>query len=396
MARERGRRGAESKSSLTRTLGRTTAMLLTAAMIIGTGLFAALGETADKAGSGLLLAILLSGLVALATGLSAASCGINYPDEGGGFTWSRKFGYPTLGFVAGCAYLGKGIVSTVVIALAFAAYTAQMAEGLPPYLTHVIAGAAVLLVTAVNFLGVDLNAKMLIGTLIVQLGLLGGCVGFAIPEVQVAHLAPVMGPGVLDVLAGAAIFFWSWDGFMRMAIMASEVKEPRRTIPFAVVGGIVVAAVVFLAVAAVALGVLGADAMRGGDTPNDTPLLTAGALAIGRWGMWVVLTAAWLDTFTEAWGDLLVVTRVALAMGKEHELPVWLGVIHPRFRTPHHAVMALGLVCTALALFANLRSVLAVANVFTLVWYSIVLCDALMPPNDKRFVWPVISWLGLP
>jgi len=318
---------AEPKSSLRRTLDRTTAMLLTAAMIIGTGLFAALGETADKAGSGLLLAILLSGLVALATGLSAASCGINYPDEGGGFTWSRKFGYPTLGFVAGCAYLGKGIVSTVVTALAFAAYTAQMAEGLPPYLIHVIASAAVLLVTAVNLLGVELNAKMLIGTLIVQLVLLGVFVGFAIPEVQVAHLAPVLGPGVLDVLAGAAIFFWSWDGFMRMAIMASEVKEPRRTIPFAVVGGIVVAAVVFLAVAAVALGVLGADAMRGGDTPNDTPLLTAGALAIGRWGMWVVLTAVWLDTFTEAWGDLLVVTRVALAMGKEHELPAWLGVI---------------------------------------------------------------------
>src|SRR5437870_1021994 len=158
----------EPTSSSRRVLGRTTAMLLTAAMIIGTGLFAALGETAEKAGSGLLLAILLSGLVAMATGVSAASCGANYPDEGGGFTWSRKFGYPTLGFVAGCSYLGKGIVSTVVIALAFAAYTAQMADDLPLYLTHVIAGAAVLLVTAVNFLGVDLNAKMLIGTLAVQ------------------------------------------------------------------------------------------------------------------------------------------------------------------------------------------------------------------------------------
>ena len=96
-----------------RVLGRTTATLLTAAMIIGTGLFAALGSTAEKAGSGLLLAIALSGAVALATGLSAASVGINFPEEGGGFTWSRKFGYHTLGFTAGCAYLGKGIVSTV-------------------------------------------------------------------------------------------------------------------------------------------------------------------------------------------------------------------------------------------------------------------------------------------
>src|SRR5437868_6777273 len=148
-----------------RVLGRMTAMLLTAAMIIGTGLLAALGETAEKSGTGLLLAIILSGLVALATGLSAASCGINYPEEGGGFNWSRKFGYPTLGFVAGCAYLGKGIVSTVVIALAFATYTAQMAQGLPSYGMHAVSSAAILLVTAVNFLGIELNAKVLIVTL---------------------------------------------------------------------------------------------------------------------------------------------------------------------------------------------------------------------------------------
>src|SRR5438105_6182215 len=104
-------KGAEAKPSLRRALGRTTAMLLTAAMIIGTGLFAALGETAEKAGTGILIAIPLSGLVALATGLSASSVGVRYPEEGGAFLWSRRFGHPTLGFVAGCSYLGKGIVS---------------------------------------------------------------------------------------------------------------------------------------------------------------------------------------------------------------------------------------------------------------------------------------------
>ena len=250
------RKEVQSGKSLRRALGRTSATFLTAAMIIGTGLFAALGATTEKAGSGLLLAMIFSGLVALTTGLSAASVGIHFPEEGGGFTWSRKFGYPTLGFVAGCAYLGKGIVSTVVIALAFATYTAQMANGLPSYGMHAVASAAVLLVTAVNFLGIELNAKVLIVTLFVELALLGVFVGFAIPSSQAAHLTPLLGPGVLDVLGGAAIFFWSWDGFMRMAIMASEVKEPRRTIPFAVIGGIVIAAIVFLAVGAATLGVL--------------------------------------------------------------------------------------------------------------------------------------------
>src|SRR5207244_7199071 len=181
----------------------------------------------------------------------------------------------------------------------------------PSYGTHAVARAALLLVTAVNVLGIELDARVLIVTLFVELALLGVLVGFAIPSSQAAHLTPVLGPGVLNVLAGAAIFFWSWDGFMRMAIMASEVKEPRRTIPFAVIGGIVIAAVVFLAVGAATLGVLGADAIKFGGSPNDTLSLTAGVKAIGRWGAWVVEAAASLDTLTDAHGAAITHTRCA-------------------------------------------------------------------------------------
>src|SRR3989454_5059867 len=190
---------AEPTSSLRRTLGRTTATFLTAAMIIGTGLFAALGETAEKAGSGLPLAIILSGSVALATGLSAASCGINYPEEGGGFAWSRQFGFPTLGFVAGCAYLGKGIVSSVIISLAFAIYSAQAFDGLPPFAMHIMASAAVVAVAGLNYFGIEVNAKAAIGLLFVEIVLLGIFVAFAAPAVRVEHLAPVVGNGIFRV-----------------------------------------------------------------------------------------------------------------------------------------------------------------------------------------------------
>ena len=135
--------------------------------------------------------------------------------------------------------------------------------------------------------------------------------------------------------------------------------------------------------------------MKIGGSRNDTLLLTAGVKAIGRWGAWVVLAAAWLDTLTEAHGDMLTATRVALAMGKARELPGWLGAVDSRSRSPRHAAIALGLVCSVAALFLDLRPVLAVASVFTLVWYSIVLLDALMLPTGQRLVWPVVSWLGL-
>src|SRR2546425_10997415 len=104
----------ESRASLARTLGRNTATLMTAAMIIGTGIFGAIGPATAKAGSGILLAMTIGGVVALFTGISAAQLGINYPKEGGAFTWARELNHKTIGFIAGMAYLGKALFSLSV------------------------------------------------------------------------------------------------------------------------------------------------------------------------------------------------------------------------------------------------------------------------------------------
>src|SRR6266567_7990706 len=100
-ARDHNKR--ELSSTLPRSLGRTQPTLITAAMIIDTGIFAALGIAMSKAGSGVLLAILMGGLVALATGLSAAQLGVHFRKGGGAFTWARELGHETVAFVAGCA-----------------------------------------------------------------------------------------------------------------------------------------------------------------------------------------------------------------------------------------------------------------------------------------------------
>src|SRR5947208_4605391 len=120
----------ESRTSLARTLGRSTATLMTASMIIGTGIFGALGSATAKAGSGILIAMTLGGLIALATGISAAQLGVNYPKERGAFAWARELNHKTVGFIAGCAYRGKGIFSLSVISLAFAPVSVKLIPAL--------------------------------------------------------------------------------------------------------------------------------------------------------------------------------------------------------------------------------------------------------------------------
>src|SRR5436190_4627985 len=154
--------GSGSEASLPRSLGKTVLTLITAAMIIDTGIFAALGIAMSRAGSGVLLAIFLGGVVALATGLSAAQLGVTFPKEGGAFTWAREYDHYTVAFVAGCSYLGKGTFSISVVALAFSTYLARVLPALP---IHVVAAVAVLAVTGLNYRGIEPTSRVLIAVL---------------------------------------------------------------------------------------------------------------------------------------------------------------------------------------------------------------------------------------
>ena len=382
MSRERARSG------LTRELGVLTTTLFTAAMIVGTGIFAAFGAATNVAGSGILVAMLLGGSVALATGISAAQLGVNFPEEGGAFTWARQFDHDTIGFIAGCGYLGKVLVSMSVIALAFATYVSQAIPGLP---AHLAAAIAVLGMTGLNVFGIELTSKMLIALLAVLVGLLALYSGAAVGAVDPANLGPILGDnGPLGLLAGAAIFFWSWDGFMRAAIMASEVKDPRRAIPFGIVGGVAIAAVVFLTVGAITLGVLGANAVGA----EDTPLLAAGKKA-ADWAFWVVLAAAIVATLVDMLGVLLTGSRVVLAMAKAREVPEWFARVHERLGTPVRSVVALGIASAALVLVFDLRPLIEVASAFMLVWYLVTHYAALALPKEKRITSLLFSWYGI-
>ena len=147
---------------------------------------------------------------------------------------------------------------------------------------------------------------------------------------------------------------------------------------------------VFLTVGAITLGVLGADAVGG----EDTPLLAAGKKA-GDWVFWVVLAAAIVATLVDMLGVLLTGSRVVLAMGKAHELPGWLAQVHDRLGTPVRSVVALGVASAALVLAFDLRPLIEVASAFMLAWYLVTHYAALALPKEKRISSPLFSWYGI-
>lgn len=378
----------KSVHSSTRSLGKIAAVLLTAAMIVGFGLFISLGAATAEAGSGILVAMLIGGVIALLTGISAAEVGVNYPDEGAAFSWTRRFDFHTLSFIAGFSFLFQGIVALCVLALGFATYSTQIFPGLP---IPIIASIALIAVAAVNFFGISPTSKILIGIFLTNLLLLGVYVGFASPSVQLEHFSPVLGPGLGGVLSGAAIFFWVWGGFQSTAVMANEIKDPKKTIPFAVVGGLTIGAFIYFIVAGTTLGILGADAM--GQT--DAPIFRGAVTAIASWGGWMILTSTWITAFSNMLGNLLLTSKLVHAMGKEKELPLWFGVVHKRFHGPYRALLVLSIIGLVLVNLVPMRLLIPMASSFTLVWYAATNFAALKLRMEQRFASSLVSWLGI-
>src|SRR5438046_6470582 len=82
-------------------------------------------------------------------------------------------------------------------------------------------------------------------------------------------------------------------------------------------------------------------------------------------------------------------------MGQAKERPHWLGSVHPKFRIPRNAVLTIGLIVLVLALSFALRSLLAVASIFTLTWYIITHFSVLQLHRQQRLATPLFSWVGL-
>jgi APA family basic amino acid/polyamine antiporter len=332
--------------------------------------------------------MLIGGVIALLTGISAAEVGVNYPEEGAAFSWTRRFGFHTLSFIAGFSFLFQGIVALCVLALGFATYSTQIFPGLP---IPIVASIALIAVAAVNFFGISPTSKIVIGIFLINLLLLGVYVGFALPSVQLDHFSPVLGPGLGGVLSGAAIFFWVWGGFQSTAVMANEIKDPKKTIPFAVVGGLTIAAFIYSIVAGTTLGILGADAM--GQT--DAPIVRGAVTAIASWGGWMILTSTWITAFSNMLGNLLFTSKLVHAMGKEKELPHWLGIVHKRFHGPYRALLVLSIIGLLLVNLVPMRLLMPMASSFTLVWYAATNFAALKLRMEQRFASSLISWLGI-
>ena len=341
--------------------------------MIGAGVFSVWGPALEVAGSGLLIALSIAAVVAFCNATSSAQLAAVHAVSGGTYSYARAEIGPWSGYIAGwCFVIGK-IASCAAMALTFAAYAAP-----GPWQTPV-AIVAVAALVAVNCFGVTRTA--LLTRILVVVSLLGLVIVMASGFVASSSADPTPLPDVTayGVLQGAGLLFFAFAGYARIATMGEEVTDPARNIPRAIVLALGGAVVVYALVAVAVLLTLGADA-----TAHRAPLV--GVVDAAGWSALAPLVR--VAAATASLGALLAlltgIGRTTLAMARESDLPLFLAAVHPRWRVPRRAEIAIGLVVIVIVLVADLRNAIGFSSFGVLLYYLIANAAAFRQSGTAR------------
>ncbi|MBZ5526543.1 MAG: amino acid permease [Acidobacteriia bacterium] len=369
----------EKRLELVRGLGPWASGAIVVGTMIGTGIFLKPAEMAREGRfvSVVFAAWIVGGILSLFGALSYAELGAAIPEAGGeyaylrqgfGPVWGFLFGWmhSTVGRTASAASIAAGLMrflGFLIPAVATPIFTVHLAiPGLtgwiPPY-EFVFTWAQPLAVfwlavmTGVNYLGVRLGGGVQVALTLIK-------VVSVIVVIGVALFAPAHGgqahdplwPTALDsgvlraFLAALAAALWAYDGWEDLNLVGSEVENPQRNMPRALVGGVILVGAIYMLFSAATLHVLPfADVAASQHVASDVVQRVAGSGA----ALWITLAMA-VSALGSMNSSILSGARVPYAMARDGVFFRIAGGIHPKFRTPGRALIFQGVLAGAMAL----------------------------------------------
>jgi APA family basic amino acid/polyamine antiporter len=351
---------------LQRRLGLADAVVIGLGSMIGAGVFAALAPAAGAAGSGLLVGLAVAAVVAYCNATSSARLAARYPASGGTYVYGRMRLGDFWGYLAGWGFVVGKTASCAAMALTVGSYVW-------PSQAHAVAVAAVLLLTAVNYVGVHKSALMTRTIVAVVLAVLvvvvsaAAVASFTPGRVDAGNLSIGADASIGGMLQAASLLFFAFAGYARIATLGEEVRDPARTIPRAIPIALGITLIVYTAVAVAALAVLGAPALAEAVAPLSEVVRAAGA----PWLAPIVRGGAAVAALGSLLALILGVSRTIFAMARDRHLPHALAAVHPRFKVPYRAELMVGGVVAVAAAVVDLRDAIGFSSFAVLAYYAI-------------------------
>jgi amino acid transporter len=333
-------------------------------VIVGGGIFGLPSEVARGLGAAAPLAYVVCAIAMGLIVLCFAEAGSRVSLSGGPYAYVEVALGGLVGFLSGVLLWLVTSFATAAVASVFAASLGAFFPGLGAGPGRALVLAALFAALAViNVRGVRQSTRLIEIVTVAKLLPLVALVVVGAFYVDPTQLTWDRTPAMTEIGRTSIVLFFAFAGIESALVPSGEVKDPARTVPRALFIALVGVTMLYIAVQLVAQGILGPALAT-----EPAPLAAAARRISAPFGVLLGLGAA-ISTFGHSSGMMLATPRALFAFGRDGLLPRALAAVHPRFHTPHVAIITQALVCGALAITSSFGRLAVLATVSTLTLY---------------------------
>ncbi len=433
-----------ASSELKRTLGKWNLLLLGVGCIIGAGIFVRTGSAAAlHAGPAVLLSFVVAGIVCAFAGLCYAELSSTLPVSGSAYT----YGYTTLGeFVAwimGALLLLEYGLAASVVAVGWGGYVVSLLADfgivIPPQFTGpagytlmregvpvLVNGAEVttlfnlpaflicLALSVLLVVGVSESAKVNNAIVAIKVSVLvafivvGGLIVLSnLGDLVATNWTPFIPEntgdgefGVDGIMRAASIVFFAYIGFEAVSTAGQEAKDPKRDMPFGIIGSLVVCTVIYMLVAAIMTLLVPYAQLN---VPDPVAVVVDNFGPTWSWLAKIIKIGAIIGLTSVVLVLMYAQTRIFYTMARDGLLPKVFATVHPRFKTPYINTILVGIITAVAAGFFDINVLGDMTSVGTLAAFAIVCLSVIylrrsapeLPRGFKVPLYPVLPILGI-
>jgi APA family basic amino acid/polyamine antiporter len=361
------------QGTLQRALGRWDLTAFGVNIVIGGAVFLTPSLVAAELGNWSPIAVVLVGLACLCIALSYAEVGSRFESTGGPYLYTLAAFGRFVAFEVGWMswFTRVASIAALVHGLAFAIafYAPAVSAGLPraALIVGVLLGVAL-----INARGIRQSAIFIDGITIAKLTPLVIFIAAGLFFVDWSRLTPLPAPSVSQWGTGTLLIIYALGGYEVIGVPAGETRHPRTDLAFAMAMTVIACTIIFTLVQIITMTMLPEA------TQSKTPVADAAAVFLGPAGALMIGIGSLVSITGNVTGSLLTASRYLFAFAETDTIPRTFAYVHPRFRTPTHAIWFSTAVALALALSGSFVLLVAASAIARLLTYSGVSAAALV------------------